>query len=278
MLQPCRERFAQVSLYPVQTPFMALQEAQGMRYKIRRVLARLRSRILAAMQALAIPLSLADERSNPFGLSSRRMFILNRRFFIAREIIRTLAADTRSVLLSDSRDVVLQADPFLTMGQGCHTGMEYRTHGESPINGQWIRSTYGEDGFEALKDQLVLCSGVTLGSREGVLTYLDCFCAEIAACAVLRRTVLIPIWDQAYHNAILRRSGSPPVTLMPWRSPLATVGEVPTEDLTLEADGSVSIGGLVPAILHQYDRHPEISSAICERQAELADTHNATKH
>ena len=29
------------------------------------------------------------------------------------------------------------------------------------INAQWIRSTYGDDGFDFLKDLPVLCSGVT---------------------------------------------------------------------------------------------------------------------
>jgi len=266
-LAPCCEQFPALRLQPLRTPLKPLQQAQGLIYKLRRVLARLHAWLLGGLQVLGVRLQLADERPSWLGLSSRQMFILNRRFFVARRLLQARRSSIGSVLLSDSRDVVFQADPFATMGAGCHTGMEYRTLADSPINAQWIRSTYGESGFAALQDQLVLCSGVTLGSCEGVLAYLDRFCAEIAACAVRLRTVLIPIWDQAYHNKLLRLDAPHLITPMPWRSDLATVGEVPTEQLRLESDGRVSVGGIIPAILHQYDRHPAISAAIAARYA-----------
>jgi hypothetical protein len=266
-LAPCCERFPTLQLYPLRTPLKPLQQAQGLIYKLRRVLARGQTWLLGRLQALGFSLQLADEGPSWLGFSSTRMFILNRRFFVARRIIAARRSSTASVLLSDSRDVVFQADPFAVMGSGCHTGMEYRIMAESPINAQWIRSTYGDVGFEALKDQLVLCSGVTLGSCEGVLAYLDHFCAEIADCAVRLRTVLIPIWDQAYHNKLLRLDAPHLLTPMPWQSDLATVGEVPTEQLNLDAAGVVRVGGIIPAILHQYDRHPAISAAIAARYA-----------
>lgn len=267
VLAPCCAQFPALRLYPLRTPLKPLQQAQGLIYKLRRVLARCHTWLLVRLQALGFVLQLADERPSWLGFSSMRMFILNRRFFVARRIIASRRSSTASVLLSDSRDVVFQADPFIAMGSGCQTGMEYRTLAESPINAQWIRSTYGEPGFEALKDHPVLCSGVTIGSSAGVLAYLDDFCAEIAACAERLRTVLIPIWDQAYHNKLLRLDAPQLLTPMPWRSDLATVGEVPTEHLTLDADGAVRVGGMIPAILHQYDRHPTISAAIAARYA-----------
>ena len=85
-----------------------------------------------------------------------------------------------------------------------------------------------------------------------VLAYLDLFCAEISRHAVERRSVLIPIWDQAYHNMILRQDPSD-LKLMPWHSQLATVGEVPSECLSVHPDGQIMVDGDVPAILHQYD-------------------------
>jgi len=108
----------------------------------------------------------------------------------------------------------------------------------------------------------VLCSGVTLGSFRSVLAYLDQFCAEISRHAVARRSVLIPIWDQAYHNMILRRDPPADLVLMPWHSQLATVGEVPPEALSVEPDGRITVADGVPAILHQYDRHPAAVARI----------------
>lgn len=262
VLAPCCARFPALTLHPVRTPPHDVQHAQGLRFKLQRGLARLRARALAHLPGLSARLCLADERPSPLGLSSQRMFILNRRFFVARQLLRSLAAPPDAVLLSDSRDVVFQADPFATMHSGCFTGQEHNTLRDSPINAQWIRSTYGEAGFERLADLPVLCSGVTLGGFRSVLAYLDQFCAEISRHAVARRSVLIPIWDQAYHNMILRRDPPADLVLMPWHSQLATVGEVPAEALSVEDDGRIAVADAVPAILHQYDRHPAAVARI----------------
>ncbi|QPN64311.1 hypothetical protein [Synechococcus sp. CBW1004] len=262
VLAPCCARFPALTLHPLRTTIRDIQHAQGLRFKLQRGLARLRSRALALLPGMSEHLSLADEKPSPLGLSSQRMFILNRRFFIARRLLRSLSAPPDAVLLSDSRDVVFQADPFASMHSGCCTGQEYNTMDESPINAHWIRSTYGESGFERLVDLPVLCSGVTIGSFRSVLAYLDQFCAEIGRRAVERRSVLIPIWDQAYHNMILRRDPPADLVLMPWHSQLATVGEVPPEALSVEDDGRIAVDDAVPAILHQYDRHPPAVASI----------------
>lgn len=262
VLAPCCAYFPALTLHPVRTPLQDIQHAQGLRFKLQRGLARLRSRALALLPGLSSRLSLVDEKPSPLGLSSQRMFILNRRFFLARQLLRLLTAPPDAVLLSDSRDVVFQADPFALMHSGCCTGQEYNTLGDSPINAQWIRSTYGESGFERLADLPVLCSGVTIGSFLSVLAYLDQFCAEISRHAVERRSVLIPIWDQAYHNMILRREPPGDLVLMPWYSQLATVGEVPPEALSVDGDGRIAVAQGVPSILHQYDRHTKVAASI----------------
>lgn len=262
VLASCCARFPALTLHPIRTPLYDVQHAQGLRFKLQRGLARLRSRALAHLPGLSARLSLADERPSPLGLSSQRMFILNRRFFIARQLLRALPTPSDAVLLSDSRDVVFQADPFATMHSGCCTGLEHNTFNDSPINAQWIRSTYGESGYEQLAGLPVLCSGVTLGGFRSVLAYLDQFCAEISRHAVARRSVLIPIWDQAYHNMILRRDPPVDLVMMPWHSQLATVGEVPPEALSVESDGRIAVADRVPAILHQYDRHPAAVASI----------------
>lgn len=262
VLAPCCARFPALSLHPVRTSLKDVQHAQGRRFKLQRGLARLRSRLLGHLPGRSANLALADERPSPLGLSSQRMFILNRRFFIARRLLRSLATAPDAVLLSDSRDVVFQGDPFAAMHSGCFTGLEHNTLRDSPINAQWIRSTYGESGYAELADLPVLCSGVTIGSFSSVLAYLDQFCAEISRHAVERRTVMIPIWDQAYHNMILRRHPPQDLVLMPWNSQLATVGEVPSEALAVQSEGSISVDGVVPAILHQYDRHAAVVAAI----------------
>jgi len=263
-LSPCCDYFPALKLHTVSTALKDVQHAQGLRYKLQRGLARIRSRALARLPWSSESLELADETPSPFGLSSLRIFILNRRFFIARELLRSCSTPPDAVLLSDSRDVVFQANPFETMNTGLYTGQELNKLSQSPINAQWIRATYGEAGFDLLKDFPVICSGVTIGGLHSVLAYLDRFCAEISRHALARRSVLIPIWDQAYHNMILRQDPPSDLKLMPWHSQLATVGEVSSEYLAVQPDGQIMVKGDVPAILHQYDRHHDAVASIAE--------------
>ena len=264
VLSPCCKYFPSLTLHPVSAELINIQQAQGLRYRLQRGLAKIRSRVLDHLPRKLFSLDLADETPSPFGISSLRMFILNRRFFIARQLLRSCSASIDAVLLSDSRDVVFQANPFVMMKDGLFTGQEINNLSESPINAQWIRSTYGEAGLELLKDFPVLCSGVTIGGFHSVTAYLDRFCAEISRHALARRSVLIPIWDQAYHNMILRQDPPSDLKLMPWHSQLATVGEVSSEYLAVQPDGQIMVNGDVPAILHQYDRHHDAVASIAE--------------
>ena len=265
VLEPCCAHFPALTLHAIHTPLYDLQHAQGLRFKLQRGLAKSRSWVLSQLSALSNCLKFADEKPSPLGISSLRMFILNRRFFIARQLLYSCSSPPDAVLLTDSRDVVLQTNPFTTMNKGLFTGQEVNRLCDSPINAQWLRSTYGEAGFDRLKDLPVLCSGVTLGGYRSVLDYLDKFCAEIGRYAVAKRTVLIPIWDQAYHNMILRDYTPSQFNPMPWYSQLATVGEVPSELLEVQPDGRISVNGAVPAILHQYDRHSAAVECISKQ-------------
>jgi len=261
-LSICCEHFPSLTLYPVNTARKDIQHTRGFIYKVRRGLARLRSWSLSRIPPRLAGLTLADERPSPLGLSSQELFILNRRFFLARHLLRCQESSPDAVLLTDSRDVVFQADPFLTLNQGCHTGQEFNLIRHSPINAHWIRTTYGETGFETLADYPILCSGVTIGDTHSVLSYLDLFCAEIGHHAINRRTAMIPIWDQAYHNMILRKHPSESMILMAWDSLLATVGEVPPAYISVQGNSCIYVSDCLPAILHQYDRHPTAAAAI----------------
>lgn len=272
-LEPCCEAFPALQLHPVHTPRKPLQEAQGLRPKLRRVLARILARFRRQLRQLGLPMKPADERFHPLGLSSKRLFILNRRFFIARSLLKQSAEDIEAVLLADSRDVIFQADPFATLGSGCNTGLEYRTMAESPINASWIRSTYGDAGLERLAHELVLCSGVTIGDRESIISYLDAFCGELSNWIERSGTLLIPIWDQAYHNMMLRSVPSLDVTFQPWDSELATLGEVPREQLHVDQEGRIHVRDRIPAIVHQYDRHQLLTENVNKQYPLGTSTH-----
>ncbi len=93
------------------------------------------------------------------------------------------------------------------------------------------------------------CAGVTIGPMELVIGYL-----RVMADHLLRLRLQAVGLDQAVHNYVLHSQRVPAAQLVPnGAGVVATLGIVPVEDL----------GPLLgAAVLHQYDRHPELSASL----------------
>jgi hypothetical protein len=166
-----------------------------------------------------------------------------------------------TVILSDVRDVVFQLPPEGIPVQSLHVFLEdpSRTIGSCPFNAEIVRAAYGDRGLGMLEDKLICCSGVTIGTQEAILRYLKLMVSEIVA---LRHE--IGGVDQAIHNWLLYSGQLDPVTVHPnGRSSVLTLGRVTTvqrEGHTVHNDD-----GSLPAIVHQYDRHPDLERAVTTR-------------
>src|SRR5262245_58275492 len=62
------------------------------------------------------------------------LHIMLERFFLALELVQAHRDSFDSVLLTDSRDVVFQKDPFSQIGQNLISGLEEKTIGDCSIN------------------------------------------------------------------------------------------------------------------------------------------------
>jgi hypothetical protein len=175
--------------------------------------------------------------------------------------------ENQPILLSDTRDVVLQGDPF----QGLPS--EKLFCGEEPVllancsgNALWYRCAYGSDALLRAGSNNVLCSGVIGGSRSRIMEYLECMCEEILR--VGRRIVWAAGYDQALHNHLIRQGGIGHLfTVEPWNSNrLATLHYATDTAFTLREDG-VLLGpsGNAVSIVHQYDRHERLQSWVNQR-------------
>ncbi|ABB57738.1 M3 family metallopeptidase [Synechococcus elongatus] len=78
-----------------------------------------------------------------------------RRFFIAKEILARIEAD--EILLSDARDVYFQSDPFGV--QGVLFAEEPQLIANCKVNSSWIKKYLGEDEFQAISPNPILCGG-----------------------------------------------------------------------------------------------------------------------
>jgi hypothetical protein len=190
--------------------------------------------------------------------------LIRYRLFAAH--LRSLREPTR-VLLSDVRDVLFQRDPFRAIADddGLHLFLE---HEAKPIGAciwtsSWIRFRYGDDALPPLAGRPVICSGIVLGRTPALLRYVERVAAEIDP--ALRATHYMAGYDQGIVNRLCH--GPVPedlsaLVLHPYRSsPVLHLGNAPPGTVRLDGAGELrNDDGEVVAIVHQYDRHPELAS------------------
>ena len=78
------------------------------------------------------------------------------------------------VLLSDSRDVYFQENPFKFNFNGpINFFLEDHLIKNCSYNSNWIIKTYGKSEFEKVSNKTILCSGTVLGNYEKIKEYLN---------------------------------------------------------------------------------------------------------
>lgn len=186
----------------------------------------------------------------------RYLHIAVARFPLALALLERLGPGVGKVMLADSRDVVLQSDPFAGIKDSLVTGLEPRTIGTcTKYNAKWICTIYGKAGLAGLTDKSVICSGVTLGPCDRIMEYLRAMCDEIWK--NLPRLRIFPFYDQALHNHLLHLDGFPAQLAANDGGFLVTLHHQDPGTFVLDrVHGRLLIGDTCPAIVHQYDRHP----------------------
>jgi hypothetical protein len=188
------------------------------------------------------------------------------RFFIALEVIQTHRNSFANVLLTDSRDVVLQENPFGRIAQRLVSGLEEKTIGDCSTNSGWITQVYGSNVHATLSNRRIVCAGVTLGPARKVEQYLVAMCREIWKC--LPTVALIAQYDQGIHNYLIY-NGRIDLELTDNRSGIiATLHYEDPRNIQMDhTAGIVTVQGKAPAIIHQYDRHNNLAAFLKERLA-----------
>jgi hypothetical protein len=170
--------------------------------------------------------------------------------------------DVELVMISDLRDVVFQGDPFAGQLADLEVFLEEEhVRCSTPgFNSRWLRDLYGEEGLAALGDAVVSCSGVTIGSRDGMVGYLRAMVAEVG-----RHQVPLGAHDQGMHNWLLRTNQLGNVTVVAnGTGRVQTMGE--QREIYLDLDGRVlNPDGSVPPVIHQYDRHAGLAARLFAR-------------
>lgn len=161
---------------------------------------------------------------------------------------REIVADSK-IMLTDLRDVVFQSDPFAFKyppGLSCFLEDESKTIGSCPFNSPWVINTLGRDVHDNLADKLISCAGVTVGDYDAMIEYLRLMVSFISVQGAN---------DQGAHNGIVHLGLMPNITVYEnEKGPVITVGNMRNPKFGSKA-----------AIVHQYDRHPEMIRIVSER-------------
>jgi hypothetical protein len=197
--------------------------------------------------------------ANPlFKLIGRsQLHIALKRFFIALQIVRSLDDSFSNVLLTDSRDVFLQTDPFGLVGEKLVSGIEPAAIRECNYNSSWIRDVYGDEVLSSMLDKQMVCAGVTLGSVAEVEKYLIEMCNEMWKYLPQVKSDLGS--DQAIHNYLIHHHRILTDLVDNQSGFIATLCLEDSSNILADStNGAIMVSGKYPAIVHQYDRHPHL--------------------
>lgn len=183
------------------------------------------------------------------------------RWLLIDELMKELETTGKpydNVMFVDVRDTVYQRDPFVIVDghPGFHAFLEAATG--PPIrkcgwNSGWIKDCFGEKLMDKLGDRPISCSGTSIASWKAALQYTNMMAKEIRTNQCERNGV-----DQGMHNVWVHDKRLDKVILHSNEQGLiSTVQSM--KELPRDRFGRVlNANKKVVAVVHQYDRSPEL--------------------
>ena len=193
-----------------------------------------------------------------------------RRFLLYREWLHR-NHEVRKALLADVRDVIFQSDPFALLGPGedCVFFEESREVGSCAINRGWIDRMFGPDAWRAFGEQKIICAGTILGTRNGLLRFLDAFVD-----GVMRARRFDPDFHGGFDQGIVNfvvRSGAVSDSSLRRNGEGIWTGRTDGDVARIDGQGRVVLRDSSPvAVVHQFDRDPDLSARVGHSGANCA--------
>lgn len=199
------------------------------------------------------------------------------RHFLYKDYIEKQQHAMAGVALTDVRDVVLQGNPWkdsmikatilrngalFSMEGGAGIGGQLLIGNSSHSNGGKVARCLGEDIRKRLSDEIVSCTGVTIGTPDALLRYLNRMIETIND-KISPQCIKSGRGDQAAHNYVLhvlsQREKEMGLFATPsiWKSPIHTAHygfplEINRYSIVKRQNGST------PVIIHQWDRSKDL--------------------
>ncbi|MBW4442719.1 MAG: hypothetical protein KME10_16090 [Plectolyngbya sp. WJT66-NPBG17] len=180
------------------------------------------------------------------------------RHFFGRDYLE-VNPNYRCVLLTDSRDVVFQSNPFDQVNPHVLNVFEHDPTlaiGLENIETEWTSEILGSSFLKKLNGKISVCCGTTMGSPSVILRYL-----ALMEQNILTRT--FKVIDQVIHNKLTYLDL--PKSFVKVHSNtcgiVLTLGEM-SDNAYEVVNQQVRLNDQVVSVLHQYDRVPSLKAMI----------------
>jgi hypothetical protein len=209
-----------------------------------------------------------------FAFASKAFHIHQSRHFLYTAFLEN---ETRysQVMLSDTRDVIFQRDPFdfpINDKLCCFLEDPSVTISSEKHNAGWIRRAFGEEILQKIGDNIISCAGITMGSAHAIMEYTSEMC-RILLTPKVRAIAGITGLDQGIHNYSIRMNlfGDRMHLYENMRGPVMTMGLMKKEQLQYHPETGFLLNqdGSVCHTIHQYDRHSHLLAELPQRILEV---------
>jgi len=176
------------------------------------------------------------------------------RYFLYKDYLQKNKYD--KVIITGVRDVLFQKDPF-EFKEGLHFFEEDSRMkiGTCSYNSSWIREAFGEETLKKYADRNIYCADVSMGTYEDMVRYLDLMCKWFNKLSPRK------VIDQGIHNYLIHEKLIDNFTVYKNEEGIViTIGYMKPDKIRFSEDGQVLNKKGIPAIIHQYDRYPQLFS------------------
>ena len=181
----------------------------------------------------------------------------------------------RRVWMVDARDTFFQEDPFemLPLDKEAlyvFTGVESVLIRDDGWNRGWIKDCFSDDIYRLVADKHIICSGVSMGSVDAVLRYLDLMNDVVTGQrrSEISKNSRFPHCerngvDQGVHNVLVYTAGLPNLRVFDQsRGPVANMQARKAIVKGIEVRNEA---GERVAVVHQYDRNAVLQKNLFRR-------------
>ena len=195
----------------------------------------------------------------------------------------SIRSSYRNVFMIDVRDSYFQRDPFEAIRTGeqqafhVFTGVTTVSIGKCGWNGKWVEECFGHQVLTDIGDNSIICSGVSLGTMDAVLDYLDNMndiitgahktdIGQLSKFPTCERNGV----DQGAHNVLVYKGAIPNMKI--WGQAEGPISNLQAGQYELRENVVYNRKDMKVAVVHQYDRSQALQKYLFKRYVYWTNT------